>query len=173
MPLQGLAPFAGNDVVNVVVETPRGAIAKLKWDAEQRVFALKRSLPLGFAYPYDWGFVPGTEAEDGDPLDALVVWDFGSPPGTVLRCRVLGALEVSQKGVGKKRRVRNDRLLCVPEGDARSAWMHSMDDFSERMRDELVHFFLSSVAFEKKELRIVGWVGPDAALELVRSTRAG
>jgi inorganic pyrophosphatase len=173
MPLQGLAPFAAKDLVNVVVETPRGAVVKLKWEPELRAFALKRPLPLGFAYPFDWGFVPGTEAEDGDPLDALVVSDAGSPPGTVLRCRVLGALEVSQKGVGKKGRVRNDRLICVPEPDPRTAWMRSVNDLPERMRDELAHFFVSSVAFEKKELKIVGWVDSEAALELVRRTRVG
>lgn len=170
--LQDLPPLAAKDLVHVVVETPRHAIVKLKWEPAMRAFVLKRALPLGFTYPYDWGFVPGTEAEDGDPLDALVVWEAESPPGTVLRCRVLGALELSQRDGDKKKRVRNDRLLCVPDRDPRTAWMRSVNDLPERMRDELAHFFVASVAFEKKDPKIVGWAAADAALELVRRSRA-
>src|SRR5215212_1910769 len=140
MKLDELPTFPSKGLVHVVVETPRGAIVKLKYDPELGTFVLKRALSLGFAYPYDWGFIPGTEAEDGDPLDALVVWEAESPPGTVLRCRPLGVLELSQKDGKDKKRVRNDRVLCVPEKDPRTQWLRSVNDLPERMRDELAHF---------------------------------
>jgi len=83
---------------HVVVESPRGSPVKLKYDPELSCIVSGRPLPLGFVYPYDWGFVPGTRAPDGDPVDALVFWEVPTFPGIVLRCRALGVLEVEQDG---------------------------------------------------------------------------
>jgi inorganic pyrophosphatase len=167
MNIEDLPPSPSKGLVHVVVETPRNSIVKLKYEPELGLFVLKRALSLGFAYPYDWGFVPGTEAEDGDPLDALVVWEAVSPPGTVLKCRALGVLELSQKDGKDRKRVRNDRVLCVPEKDPRTHWLRSVNDLPERVRDELAHFFVASVFFEKKDIEILGWAGADAALAAV------
>jgi inorganic pyrophosphatase len=172
MRLDALPALPTPNRVHVVVETPRGAISKLKYEPEVAQFVLKRALPLGFAYPYDWGFVPGTKAEDGDPVDALVCWEASSPPGTVLRCRPLGVLQVSQKDRKRRRRLRNDRILCVPERDPRTASLHGVKDLPERIRDELELFFVSSVQLEGKDARVVGWGGPEVALALVRNLRS-
>jgi inorganic pyrophosphatase len=67
-----LPPSSQDGVLNVIIESPAGATAKIAWDDEAGLFALSRPLPLGLAYPHDWGFVAGTRAPDGDPLDALV-----------------------------------------------------------------------------------------------------
>ena len=72
-------------VLNVVVESPAGATSKIEWEIELAAFALSRPLPLGMAYPHDWGFVPGTRAEDGDPVDALVLSEGTTYPGLVIR----------------------------------------------------------------------------------------
>jgi inorganic pyrophosphatase len=169
MKIDALPPTAGKGLVHVVVETPRHSTAKLKYEPALGQFALKRALPLGFVYPYDWGFVPGTEAEDGDPVDALVLWESASPPGTVLRCRLLGVLEVSQRaGPNQKRRIRNDRILAVPERDPRTAALRDLDDLTDRVREELAHFFVASLRFEPKDPRIEGWSGPAVALALVK-----
>jgi inorganic pyrophosphatase len=170
MKLDELPPSPSKDRVHVVVETPRHSIVKLKYEPELGAFALKRALPLGFTYPYDWGFIPGTQAEDGDPLDALVVWEAVSPPGTVLKCRAIGALELSQKDGKDRKRVRNDRVLCVPDRDPRTGWLRSVNDLPERVRDELAHFFAVSVWFEKKDIEILGWAGADAAMALVTAS---
>ena len=169
MTLEELPATPSRGLVHVVVETPRGAAVKLKYEPSLGQFALKRALPLGFAYPYDWGFVPGTRAEDGDPVDALVCWEAASPPGTVLRCRALGVLEVSQRRApGAKARVRNDRILAVPEHDPRTEGLRGLADLTARVREELAHFFVASVRFEGKDPEVVGWGGPKAALALVR-----
>jgi inorganic pyrophosphatase len=68
---------------------------------------------VGLTYPYDWGFIPSTEAEDGDPLDVLVIHDAQTYPGVVLRCRPVGILELEQQSKGKKER--NDRIFAVPD----------------------------------------------------------
>ena len=88
--LNSLSPYNSEGDLRVVVETPRGANMKLKYEPELGAFVVSRALTLGLTYPYDWGFIPGTQAEDGDPLDALVLHDSSTYPGVLLSCRVLG-----------------------------------------------------------------------------------
>lgn len=152
---------------HVVVESPRGSTVKLKYDPELGAFTISRPLTRGLRYPFDWGFLPSTKGPDGDPLDALVYWDVATWPGVVLPCRVLGVLEVEQKKKQGRGRERNDRLLMVPVSAVRIADLRSHQDLSRREREELEHFFLTAVAFEKKEARILGWKGPAAAEKLL------
>src|SRR4051812_37836579 len=114
--------WADNGHVHVVVETPRGSRAKLEFDPKLRAFTLAKPLMAGLTYPYDWGFIPSTRAEDGDPVDVLIIHDAGTYPGLVLRCKPIGVLEVLQ--VTKSGKERNDRIFAVPdrspfEGDPR------------------------------------------------------
>jgi inorganic pyrophosphatase len=151
---------------HVVVESPRGATLKLKHDPKLDVFLAHRPLPLGFSYPYDWGFVPGTEAPDGDPVDALVYWDVRSAPGVVVPCRALGvlALEQDAKAGGRER---NDRILAVPLVHPRGAALRTFADLDPRVREEIEHFFTSSVFFEPKDPRVLGWQPPATADQLI------
>lgn len=151
---------------HVVVETPRGSPFKLKLDPALGVLALKRPLPLGHTWPYDFGFVPSTRAPDGDPVDALVLWDASSPAGLVVPCRALGVLQLDQLE-RDGRRVRNDRIVAVPLRFERGAPLRSVDDLPARVREELAHFSASSVFFEGKDVRSLGWAGPPAAEALI------
>jgi inorganic pyrophosphatase len=150
---------------HVVVESPRGSSVKLKYDPKLRSILASRPLPLGFSYPYDWGFVPGTSAPDGDPVDALVYWDVPSFPGVVIPCRALGVLRLEQDAK-EGGRERNDRLLAIPLHHPRGDDLASADDLAARVRDEIAHFFTSSIFFEPKNPKILGWGGPDAATAL-------
>jgi inorganic pyrophosphatase len=100
--LSKLPPHSKEGDVHVVVETPRGSAAKLEFDPDLKVFTLSKALILGLTYPYDWGFIPSTKGEDGDPLDVLVLHDAATAPGLVLRCKIIGVLEVLQNEKGKK-----------------------------------------------------------------------
>jgi len=170
--LAALPTFVNDGSIHVVVETPRGSSAKLKYDPHLRVMTLSRPLTLGLTYPYDWGFVPSTRGPDGDPLDAMVMWDGRSYPGVVLPCKPLGLLCVEQENRESHRRERNDRLVMLPVPAPRSDAIRTVFDLAERVRVELEQFFLTAVAFEGKHLTMRGWAGPDDAISLIRASLA-
>jgi inorganic pyrophosphatase len=149
--------YAADGALNVIIESPRGATAK--WKFESGGIKLSRPLPAGLAYPYDWGFIPGTRAADGDPLDAMVAWEGVAYPGAVIPSRPIGVLRVEQTSRATGRRERNDRVFVVPVSV--TVFVRSALDWPERMRQELEHFFVAAVAFEKKNVRLLGW-GDDA-----------
>src|SRR4051812_23123737 len=82
--LARLPAFLDGDIFHVVVESPRGCAVKLKWDASLGAMAVSRPLGLGLVFPFDWGFVPSTRGPDGDPVDAIVLWDVASAPGILI-----------------------------------------------------------------------------------------
>jgi inorganic pyrophosphatase len=164
------AAFRPDGSLNVVIETPRGAVAKFKYDEESGMMMLSRALPIGLAYPYDWGFVPSTIAADGDPLDAMVLWDIASYPGIVVPSRVVGLLRVEQRNVRSGNRERNDRLFVLPTRAARMDHVQTIFDLPQRVRDELERFFVNVVAFEGKDVRLLGFDGPDEGDRLVRAS---
>lgn len=173
MSLQDLPAFAPDGSVHVIVESPRGCGLKLKYNPELGVFGLSRPLVNGLVYPYDWGFVPSTRGADGDPVDAMLLWDQTSFPGLLLACRVVGVLTAEQNNkVHRQRRERNDRLVLVPNGAPRSNHVHDIDDVPRRVREELEQFFLGSTAFEGKDLRFLGWSGAREAQHLIESSIA-
>src|SRR4051812_43955202 len=96
-----------NKTVEVVIETPKGCRNKFKYDPKKRCYRLGSVLPAGASFPYDFGFLPGTLGEDGDPLDVLVLMDESAFPGCVVEARFIGVLEVEQVKDGE--RYRNDR----------------------------------------------------------------
>lgn len=165
--LSRLPTFAHDDVFHVVVESPRGSVVKLKYEPALGAMSISRPLSLGLSYPYDWGFVPSTRGADGDPLDAVVLWDVGTFPGVVIPSRALGRLKIEQNGEDDAR-VRNDRLVVQPIEARRESAISSARALSSRIRAELAEFFLASTALEGKDARVLGWDGPDAALELIR-----
>jgi inorganic pyrophosphatase len=154
--------------VNTVVEAPRGCGAKITYNAELDVFEYGKALPLGTTYPYCWGFIPGTKAEDGDPLDVLVLTDAPSYPGVVIAARLIGVLILDEQGKNNKRE-RNDRLVAVPADAPRIAdGVHTVEDLPKRLRREIEEFFLDTTLFTHKDARCLGWKGPKAAEKLVR-----
>jgi inorganic pyrophosphatase len=166
-----LSTFNEDGDLNMVVETPRGSTVKLRYDPKTKVFTVARALTLGLSYPFDWGFIPGTQAEDGDPVDALAVHDSATYPGVVLPCRALGVVEVSQKG--KTGREQNPRLILMPSWHERMGEFEKATGLPKRLREEIGQFFVSATFFTGKDPRIEGWRGPKAALGIVRGSARG
>src|SRR6201982_56866 len=156
----------GDGDAHVVVETPRGSAAKLEYDPELQVFTLSKALILGLTYPYDWGFIPSTKGEDGDPLDALILHDTATNPGLVLKCKIIGVLEVVQTE-GGKHAIRNDRLIAVPRDSHREQADHDARDLPKQARMESQKFFVATDELESKELKFLGWKGPKTGQRLI------
>lgn len=169
--LDRLPAFAHDDIFHVVVESPRGSSVKLKHNPEFDVFSISRPLPLGLAYPYDWGFVPSTKGPDGDPIDAAVFWDVATFPGVVIPCRAVALIKVDQNGPdGPGQRRRNDRILAIPVEARRQTDLSAPSALPQRVRDELELFFVTAAALEGKDPKVLGWDGPAAVIELLRSS---
>jgi inorganic pyrophosphatase len=167
--LATLSPFTDEGDLRMVVETPRGAAVKLKYEPEMRAFTVSRALSLGIAYPFDWGFIPDTKCEDGDPLDALAIHDSATYPGVVLPCRPLGVVDMSQKS--KSGREQNPRLILMPIWHDRMGEFEKASGLPNRLKEEIEQFFVSATFFTGKDPRIEGWRGPKPAAKLVDSCR--
>ena len=164
-----LKPIDGDEkgFLRVVIETPKGSRNKFAFDADERVFHLKRVLPAGMEFPYDFGFVPSTEADDGDPIDVLVLMDEPAFPGCVLSCRPIGVIQGEQGD--KKNRERNDRIVAI-EKDAHSwADIKTIDDLGKEFCRELEEFFVNYHKLSDKQYRLLGIKGPTQARKLVKS----
>jgi inorganic pyrophosphatase len=161
-----LPTWADKSHVYAVVETPRGSRAKLEFDSKLGVFTLAKPLLVGLTYPYDWGFIASTKAQDGDPLDVLIIHDAATYPGLVLKCKPIGVLEVVQSSNGK--RERNDRVFVVPDRSPFEGDLQDIRDLPSRAVDELEKFFAATDALESKKLRFEGWHGPARAIKTIK-----
>jgi inorganic pyrophosphatase len=164
----GLDPFAvDKGLLRVVIETPKGSRNKFAFNVDERIFELKKVLPAGMAFPYDFGFVPSTKADDGDPVDVLVLMDEPAFAGCALSCRVIGVIQGEQGD--KKKKVRNDRIVAV-EQDAHS-WsdIKSIDDLGQEFCQELEEFFVNYHSLSGEQYKVLGIKGPGQALKLVKS----
>ena len=129
---------------------------------------MSRALPLGLVYPYDWGFIPGTKAEDGDPIDALAVHDGATYPGVILPCRPLGVVELVQKGA--KGPIENPRVILMPIWHDCMGELEKATDLPARVKTEIEQFFLNATLFTDKQPKVTGWRGPKAAHKLVNAS---
>src|SRR5579864_647751 len=155
------------NLLRVVIETPKGSRNKFAFNPDEHTIELKMVLPAGMTFPYDFGFVPSTEADDGDPVDVLVLMDEPAFPGCVLKCRAIGVIEGEQGD--KKNKERNDRIVAIEE-DAHS-WedIKTIDELGKQFVRELETFFVNYHQLSGKQYRVLGLKGPDQARKLVKS----
>jgi inorganic pyrophosphatase len=158
-------PDAGS--IGVIVETPQGSRNKLKFDPELGRFRLSHVLPAGMVFPFDFGFIPDTTADDGDPVDVLVLSDGPLPMGVVVETRLVGVLEVEQRERSGEV-VRNDRLIGVARVSTTHAATRDLDDVSPALLDEIEAFFDQYNRLDGKGFRVLHRRGPSAAAALVR-----
>jgi inorganic pyrophosphatase len=153
--------------INAVIETPKGCAAKYNFDPETGLFRLKKILPEGMVFPFHFGFIPLTVAEDGDPVDVLVLMDEPSWPGCVIECKVLGVIQAEQKEEGKTER--NDRIIAAAIESNRYKEIETLFALDSYMMDEIIIFLVTYTSFEKKDFKVIGRQGAHTAIKLIKS----
>jgi len=153
-------------LVEVTVEIPSGSRNKYEYDHRRGRFVLDRTLYSSVHYPCDYGFIEGSLADDGDPLDVLVVIAEPTFPGCVVRARPIGVLDmVDEKG-------HDFKILAVAHDDPRWDSTHALGDLSPHRLREIENFFDTYKALEQRETTINGWLGVDDAWRIIDAAMA-
>jgi inorganic pyrophosphatase len=155
-------------LVQVIIETPRSSRNKFAYDTDQRIFALKKVLPAGMDFPYDFGFLPRTLADDGDPLDVLLLMDEPAFPGIAVQARLIGVIKGEQ--IDGKKRIRNDRIVAVADATHLYADVRKLKDLPRRFVNELEEFFVNYHGLEGKEYKLLGCGDARSARKLIEKT---
>ena len=158
-----------NGLLQVIVETPKGNRNKFSYDPDQGIFVLKKVLPAGMVFPYDFGFLPQTLAADGAPIDVLLLMDEPAFSGCAVRARLIGVIEGEQ--LDGKKTTRNDRLLAVAETNHRYANIRRLKDLPEQFLTELQDFFVNYHNLEGKKYHLLGCKEAETALGLIKQAR--
>ena len=165
LPLQD--PETGD--ITVIVETPKGSHNKYKYDPECRALRLGSVLGEGLSFPYDFGFFPSTQGDDGDPLDVLLFLDYGVPPCTVVSARLIGVLEIRQRSEKEKHWERNDRFFAVATHAHDHGHLKTLDDLRPHMIEEIESFFGHYAGLNGKQLEVLARKGPRRAGKLLKA----
>jgi inorganic pyrophosphatase len=168
--LEILPPFdSETGHLNVVVETPRECRNKYGFDFDLGFYKLKNVLPHGAVFPFDFGSIPGTLGDDGDPLDVLLLMDEPVFTGCLVEARLLGVIEAEQTEKGETER--NDRLIAVAARSPTHDSLKSLLKMEQTLIQEIEHFIVSYNAARGKEFVPIGRKGPVAAKRLVEAQR--
>jgi inorganic pyrophosphatase len=127
-------------------------------------FTVSRPLPLGMSYPFDWAFITGTRAADGDPVDAMVLNDVPTYPGVIIQCRPVGMVELLQADSGGKSEI-NNRVVLLPKW--REAHIEEASDLPDQVRSQIESFFVNADLFTDKKAKVTGWASSKKATRFI------
>jgi inorganic pyrophosphatase len=150
--------------VQVLVETPRDCRNKYKLDEETGRMTLSKVMPEGMVFPYDFGLFPGTQGEDGDPLDVLILHDAPTFPGCQIDCRLIGVIRAHQRDADGKES-RNDRIIAVAEASVLYASVKELADVEPEVVKQIEDFFVNYQKVRDVEVTLMGRGGPAEAKE--------
>ena len=154
------------DRVHCLVEIPKGSRNKYEWDEELQAIKLDRFLFSSVVYPTDYGFIPDTLGEDGDPLDAMVCVSEPTFPGCVIPVKVIALFRMrDDKGI-------DDKVCCVPLSDPNWNHMESLDDLPQPLRDEISHFYAIYKQPQGIHVQVDGWYSKEEALKAIEEAKA-
>ncbi|HEY1755088.1 MAG TPA: inorganic diphosphatase [Bryobacteraceae bacterium] len=150
-----------------IIETPRGCRNKFDYDPDSNLFKLGGLLPEGMMFPFDFGFIPSTLGEDGDPVDIMVLMDAPAHVGCLIEVRIIGIIDATQTQAGKTET--NDRLLGVAVHSYDHEHLKSIDDVSKTLLSQVEEFFVSYNKQRGKKFKITGTGGPKKALKFLKA----
>ena len=162
MDLSPLSPSPSPGLVNLVVEIPAGSRNKYEYFAEAGVMALDRVLHSSVRYPFDYGFIPNTLAEDGAPLDAMVIMEEPTFAGCLISARPIGVLDMHDSGAY------DGKLLCVPVADPRQKAISSINQIATNQLEDVAEFFRTYKSLEGRVIVIDGWRDYDVVDDLLQ-----
>ncbi|MGB9937867.1 MAG: inorganic diphosphatase [Methanobacterium sp.] len=147
------------EVVYAVIEIPKGSRNKYEYDKDMEAFALDRVLYSPFYYPAEYGIIPQTLWDDGDPMDIIVLMDQPTFPGCVIEARPVGIMRMID---GEDS---DDKILSVPVNDPKCNHIKNIDDIPEATLNEIIHFFQEYKTLEGKKTNVMGWEGAEEAFK--------
>ncbi len=153
--------------LNTIIDTPKGSRNKFKYDESSHLFKLGGTLPLGTVFPFDFGYIPSTMADDGDPLDVLILMDEPAFSGCLVLAKLIGAIEAEQ--TEGEETTRNDRLIAVSAESTNHSHIRFLGDLNSNLVHEIERFFISYNETKGKRFAILGRYGPDRAARLVKN----
>lgn len=153
-------------ILSAIVETPKGSAQKYDYDPENKWFKLKKIMPAGMVFPFDFGFIPDTKGEDGDPLDIIIISEIKSFPGCVMDCRIIGAITAKQTEKGKT--LRNDRFIAIPEVSHLFKKVKSIEDLPKDILDQIEKFFMNYNELADKKFAPLKRINAQQALRLIK-----
>jgi inorganic pyrophosphatase len=165
-PYSNIPPLDKDGLLNIVIETPRQSRNKFKYDESLGIFGLGGVLPMGTVFPFDFGFLPSTIGQDGDPLDVLLLMDEPTFPGCLVSARLIGVIEAEQTEKGKTER--NDRLIAVAANSHNHQEITSIHQLPANLLHEIEHFFISYNDAKGKRFKVLGRFAGSRALKLVK-----
>ena len=164
-----LQPFdKDKEFLRVVIETPKGSRNKFKYDPELASYRLNAVLPEGMVFPYDFGFVPCTKAQDGDPVDVLLLMDVPAYPGVIVESRIVGVIEAEQSEDGNT--TRNDRIIAVAKDSRIHSDIKKPDDLNGNMMQEIERFFSNYNKEHGKRFKVLGLKDASVAKKLIKKS---
>ncbi|HZU25196.1 MAG TPA: inorganic diphosphatase [Bryobacteraceae bacterium] len=152
------------ELVRMIVEIPKNSANKYEYDGKLGVFRLDRALYSPMHYPGDYGFIPGTLAEDGDPLDVLALTDEPSFTGCLIEVRPVGLLNMVDQHEA------DQKVIAVPNRNPRYEQIHTMDQIFAHVRREIEHFFTIYKELEGRITNVQGWGGPADARKAIHDS---
>jgi inorganic pyrophosphatase len=155
-----------NSTCRIVIETPKGRRNKFDYDPKLKAFTLGGLLAEGLSFPFDFGFVPSTVAEDGDPFDVMVLMDEPAHVGCVLDVRLIGIIEAQQTEDGKT--TRNDRLIAVAVHSYNHQHLKTVADVNKSLVEQVEEFFVTYNKSRGKKFKVLGVHGPGRAVKRVQ-----
>jgi inorganic pyrophosphatase len=153
-------------ICRAIVETPKGCRNKFKYDPDSNLFMLGGLLPEGMMFPFDFGFIPATRAEDGDPADIMILMDAPAHTGCLIDVRILGIIDAKQTEDGETKT--NNRILGAAVHSYDHQQLHSIDDVSRTLLDQVEEFFVSYNKQRGKKFKIIGVRGPRKAVQFIK-----
>jgi inorganic pyrophosphatase len=165
--MDAIKPYTKDGLLNAIIETPKNSHCKNSYDPALRLFRLKKCLPVGMHFPYDFGFIPGTLGEDGDPLDVLILSSYPTFVGCLVTIQLIGVLEAEQTEKNNKETVRNDRLIGCLACENEEPNFSTAKALPQHLAKEIEAFFVQYNRLDGKRFTPLGWYGPKRAEALI------